>query len=131
MVWAIIVVGYLIIAYCLVILVEPKSLRRTIDFLSIGNRLYLVGFVRLILGIVLLFLAGQTKFWGYVVTIGLLSAASGLSLFFFALKRTKKLLLRLRNQSNLILRLYAIMGLALWVVLIYALLAVAPLSSPR
>lgn len=131
MVQVILVLGYLIIAYCLVIVVQPKTLRKTIDFLSIGSRLYLAGFIRLILGIVLLFLAGQTRFWGYVVTIGLLSAASGLSLFFFALKRTKKLLLRLRNQSNLILRLYAIIGLALWVVLVYALLAAVPLVCLR
>lgn len=124
MFWIVLIAAYLIIALCLTVVLAPKLLRKTIDFFSIGSRLYLVGIFRLALGVMLLVLARHTKFWGwgYVVTVGLLLSASGISLFFFALRRTKKLLTRLQQQSNLTLRLYAIIALVLWGLLIYALL---------
>lgn len=115
-------VGYLIIAYSLIILVVPKLLCRTIDFFSVGSRLYLVGLFQSVLGLTLLIVAPHSKLWGYVVIIGLILAGSGLSLFFFALKRTKKLLRRLQDQTHLILRLYIIIALAIWALLIYSLL---------
>ncbi len=122
MVGFILIIAYLKIASSSVILVAPKLLRRIIDFFSIGSRLYLAGVLRLVLGVLLLLSATQARLWGYVVTLGLVVAASGISCFFLALRRTKKLLARLRNQSNPFLRLYAIIGLLIWLVLIYAFL---------
>lgn len=127
----VVIVGILAISCCLTILIMPNILRRFIDFLSIGSRLYLAGFLRLALGVMLLILSLQAKFWGYVVTLGLLSAASGVSVFFFALRRTKKLLRRIEHQSNPILRLFAIIGLAIWGLLVYSLLPAIPLFSPH
>ncbi len=126
MIWFVLVAGFLAIALWLIILVRPRCLRKIIDFLSIGSRLYLAGVLHLVIGIMLLILAKEVRLWGYVVITGLLAAASGFSIFFFALKRTKKLLCRLQHQSSLILRLYAIIALVLWVFLVYALL---PASS--
>ena len=128
MAWIVLILGSVAIACCLAIVIAPKFGHRIIDFFSIGSRLYLAGFVRLLLGVLLLILASQARLWGYVVIIGLIAAASGLSIFFFALKRTKKLLARLGNQSNLLLRLLAIIALAIWALLIYALL---PAILPR
>ena len=124
MAWIILIAGFVIIIYCLAILVTPKLVRKVIDFFSIGSRLYLAGLVRLVLGVALLCLSSYAKFWEYVAIIGLLSAASGLSLFFFPLRRTKKLLSRLRNQPDVILRLLAIVALVIWAFLIYAILPV-------
>lgn len=121
MVWIIFIAGWLIIGYYLAILIAPRCLRKTIDFFSIGSRLYLVGFIRLILGLMLLTLSSQARLWWYIVIIGLLSAASGLYLFFCALRRTKKLLGQIKNQSNLILRIIAIIALVLWGLLLYAI----------
>lgn len=126
MVWFVVIVGILKIACCLITLVVPNFLRKAVGFFSIGNRLYLVGFLRLVLGLLLLTLAYQVRLWGYVVTIGLLASASGMSIFFLALKRTKKLLQRLVNQSNLVLRLLVILALIIWAVLLYSLLPVIP-----
>ena len=119
--WVILIIGFLIIIYCLAILAAPRTARRTIDFFFIGSRLYLAGFIRLVLGVGLLFLSSYTKLWGYVVTIGLLAAASGLSIFFFPLRRTKKVLSRIQNQSDTVLRLWTIVALAIWSFLIYAI----------
>ncbi|MBN2097403.1 MAG: hypothetical protein JW714_02860 [Candidatus Omnitrophica bacterium] len=122
MTWVIVILGYLVIALCGAILAQPQIVRRILGFFSIGSRIYLAGLIRLVLGIILLSLAAQTRLWWYVVAVGLISSAAGLSIFFFALKRSKKLLKRLQNQSNLILRLYAVLGLVIWAILIYALL---------
>ena len=122
MLWFILILGYSVIALCLAMLAAPKILRAILDFFSIGNRPYLAGLFRLALGILLLSLATQARFWGYVVTIGIISAASGMCVFFFALRRTKKLFSRARKQSSLILRLYAITGLVVWALLVYSLL---------
>lgn len=127
----VVIAGTLAISYCLVTLIVPNSLRRFIGFLCIGSRLYLAGLLRLVFGVLLLILSSQARFWGYVVTLGLVSAASGASVFFFALRRTKKLLRRLQHQSNLTLRLFAIIALTIWAVLVYSLLPAVPLFSPR
>ncbi len=127
----VVIVGTLAISYCLVTLIVPNFLRRFIGYLCIGSRLYLAGLLRLVFGVLLLTLSSQARFWGYVVTLGLVSAASGASVFFFALRRTKKLLRRMQHQSNLTLRLFAIIALTIWAVLVYSLLPVVPLFSPR
>ena len=127
----VLILGCIAIAFCLAILIAPKIARRMVDFFSIGSRLYLVAVVRLALGVMLLILASQARFWGYLVTVGLLAAASGLSVFFFALRRTKKLLSRLQNQPNFVLRLLVIIALAIWVLLIYALLPAVPAFGLR
>lgn len=124
MAWFVVIVGIVKITCCLITLIVPNFLRKTIGFFSIGSRLYLVGFLRLVLGVLLLILTYQVRLWGYVVTIGLLASASGMSIFFLALKRTKKLLQRLLNQSNLVLRLLVILALIIWAVLLYSLLPV-------
>ena len=126
MVWIILIAGFVIIAYCLGILIAPNFLRKTVDFFSIGSRLYVAGLLRLVLGVMLLILSTQARFWGYVVIVGLVFSASGLSLFFLALRRIKKILGRLQNQPNFILRLFAITGLTIWVLLIYSLLPAVP-----
>ena len=122
MVWIVLIAGLAAITCCLLILIVPRFLRRMIVFFSVGSRLYLGGFIRITLGVLLLLFASQSRLWGYVVAVGLIVAAAGLSVFFFGLRRIKQLLLRIQNQSNLVLRLYAIFGLAIWALLVYALL---------
>lgn len=127
----VLILGCIAMAFCLAILMVPKIVRQMIDFFSIGSRLYLAALLRLALGVMLLILASQTRFWGYVVTVGLLAAASGLSMLFFALRRTKKLLSRLQRQPNFVLRLLVIIALAIWALLFYALLPTVPAFGLR
>jgi len=123
MAWIIITFGGVITLYCLCALIVPNILRKTLDFLAVGSRLYSVGILRLCLGVMLLFLtAGMQVFWGYVLTSGVLFAASGLALFFFPLKRIKTLILRFKNQPHWKLRILATLTLTIWALLLYALL---------
>lgn len=126
MVWIVLSLSYLAIACCLVILVVPNWLRTIVSFISFGKRLYIAGLIRIIFGVMLLMLSSCSRFWGFVVIMGLISAAAGFSFFIIALKRTKKLLQRLQNQSDIILRLFAIAGLAIWSLLVYSLLPAIP-----
>ena len=121
MIQFIIILSFMVIALCVAALARPNIFRKMIDFYSVGSRLYLAGFVRLVLGIFILMLAAQARLWEYVAIIGLLAAASGLSIFFFPLRRTKKLLSRIQHQSKLTLRLYALIVIAIWALLVYAL----------
>jgi uncharacterized protein YjeT (DUF2065 family) len=126
---ATIIIIFAIIGYCLTVLLVPRFFRYSINFFLIGSRLYLAGLMHFILGMAILSAASGARWWGYVTTIGLLWTGSGLSLFFFALKRTKRLVQRIQNQSDLSLRIFAIFALAIWTVLVYALLpAVAAFS---
>ena len=126
MVWFIVIVGLCAMGLCLTILIRPEILRRMINFYTIGKRIYLAGFIRLLAGIIILILASNARIWIYVICVGVFAAASGLSVFFLALRRTKILLSRLQKQPNLIIRLYAIAALVIWVLLFYALLPAAP-----
>jgi len=122
MIWIGIVIGYLAIAICLAILVMPKIVHKIVGFFSIGNRIYMAGYIRIAFGILLLFLATQSKLWGYVVTMGLLSATSGACIFFFGLTRTKNLFNRFKKHPSLLIRLYSSLALVIWAILLYALL---------
>lgn len=114
MLWIIFILGFAIIGFCLAILIAPECLRRTIRFLSIGSRVYLSALLHIAAGIILLLLSAQAGVWWYAVTIGFIAIAGGFSLFFFPLKRTRELLSRLQNKSNLFLRLYALIALGVW-----------------
>ena len=131
MVWIIIVFGGVVTTYCLAALIAPNIVKKSTDFLAVGSRLYAVGVLRLCLGLMLLLLtAGMQVFWGYVLTLGVLFAASGLALFFFPLKRNKALILRFKNQPYWKLRILTALALIIWALLLYALLkkaAVLPL----
>ncbi|MFC1631768.1 hypothetical protein ACFL1I_06915 [Candidatus Omnitrophota bacterium] len=126
----VVVFGLIKIVGCLVALVKPDFLRKTIDFFLIGSRLYVVGTIRLILGGLLLILATQARWWGFVVVFGLLAAASGILFFFLALKRTKILLKRLQTQPERVLRVWVMICIAIWLILIYSLLPVTPGPAP-
>lgn len=131
MLWIVLIIAFAVIIYCLLILIAPRLLRKAFAFFSIGSRLYLISLLRITLGVLLLILSTQAKFWGYVAAIGLIAAASGVSVFFFALRRTKKFLNIIQNQSNLRLRFYAVIGLVIWTLLVYSLLPAVPLYLPR
>ncbi|MFH1046586.1 MAG: hypothetical protein V1727_06475 [Candidatus Omnitrophota bacterium] len=123
MVWLILTLGSIIVIADLAIMALPKLFRLAIDLLAIGSRLYLVGIVRIIAGIMLLILAPQARLWWYVVIFGLICTASGCSIFFLPLRRTKKLFSRLQHQSHLAIRLWTALSLLLWIFLFYALTA--------
>ena len=117
-----ITIAYLAIITCLSILIKPKVLHKLVEFFYIGNRLYVACYIRIAFGILLLFLAAQSKLWWYVVTISLLLIASGVCVFFFGLSRTKNLFTRIEKHSSLALRLYTSLAITLWAILIYSLL---------
>lgn len=125
------VTGVLVIILCLAGLLKPNLIRRMVDFFFVGSRLYLAGVIRLTLGLMLLLLASRSSCWGYLVIIGIIAAASGLSIFFFALKRSKALLKRIKNKSDFVLRIYLIIGIAIWSGLLYSLLPLVLPFSPH
>ena len=131
MVWIVLTIGSLATVAALAFLVSPKILRDIINYFSVGNRLYITGFIRAVVGIMLLILAPKARLWCYVAIIGLICTASGVSIFFFALRRSKKLLSRMSKQSDLLLRIYAFLALAMWIFLFYALTEVIPTLAPR
>ncbi|UCB57735.1 MAG: hypothetical protein JSV30_03925 [Candidatus Omnitrophota bacterium] len=120
------IIGYITIAFSLTVLIAPKFLRKVVDLFSIGSRIYAVGLLRLILGVLFLMLATQARFWGYIIALGLACSASGLFIFFIPLRRTKKFLQRLENLSNSTLRILAAIGFAIWGLLIYSILPAIP-----
>lgn len=127
----IVIVSFCLIVYQLVILFAPKTLRLTIAFFSFGSRVYLVGLVRLLFGILILTQAAQARFWAYAITVGLILAAFGLTIFFIPLKRTKKLLHRLQEQSDLKLRVLVTFGIVILALLIYAILPESAAVRPN
>ncbi len=121
MVWIVFTLGSLSVVMALLTLTFPKILGKILSFFSKGNRLYLLGILRTTLGIMLLILSPQARLWWYVIIIGFLYTASGLSFFFFALRRTKKILSRFTQRPAIQIRTYAFIALAMWVFLFYAL----------
>jgi len=123
MIWIVFTLGSFSSVIALITLIYPGILRKILGFFSKGNRLYLLGILRTGLGIMLLILSPSARLWWYVVIIGFLYTTSGLSFFFFALRRTKKILSRFSRRPTMQIRGYALLAVVMWIFLFYALSA--------
>jgi len=118
--WAVPIIGILIIIEAVAILLKPQLAYKLIDFLARGKRLYLRAPVRLILAVILLLCASQSKLPAVITILGILFLIAGIAEITISLDRQKKILAWWRRKPPAFLRIAAIIILLLGVALIYA-----------
>jgi len=114
------IIGIVFVAIAIVLLVKPDVTKRLIEFFAKGSRIYLAGLVRLALGVVFLLAARECDITWLIAAFGVLFLIAGLLIFMLGPEKTRRFLDWYHRQSLVLLRLMAVIPLALGAVIIYA-----------
>lgn len=114
------IIGIFFIAIAIVLLLKPAVMNQLMEFFKKGKRIYLAALVRLALAVVFLLGARECDITWLIVIFGILFLISGLSIFMLGPERIRRMLGWFQKQSVLLLRVMAIITLAIGAIIIYA-----------
>ena len=114
------VIGTVIVCIGLVYLVKPAVLKATMRFFSKGSRMYLAALVRFALAIVFFMGARHCGIRWIIVMFGLIFLLSGLLIFMLGLNKAKDIIRWYLEQPLVLLRIVAVIVLAVGLIIVYA-----------
>ena len=118
-----IVIQSLGIFFCIigiVYLLRPDVMKWLLEFFKKGKRMYFAGLIRFVLAVVFLLAAGDCKMPWLIIVFGVLFIIGGLLIFILGLEKLKSIIDWYQKQSVLLLRVVAVIALALGGVIIYS-----------
>jgi len=101
-------------------LLKPDIAKRIMGFLKKGKRIYFVGLLRFALAVIFLLGARECDIKWVIVVLGILFIISGLITFMLGPRRAGPILDWFQRQSNIVVRLIAVIILAVGVIVIYS-----------
>lgn len=114
------IIGIVMVGMGVMYLLKPKTLKQFVAFFEKGRRLYIAGILRIVIGVILLAAASQCRLVGVVLALGVLALIGGIVIFILGLERIKSMLNWWNKRSPLVLRLVALVALALGALLLYS-----------
>lgn len=114
------IVGIVFVFVGVVYLIKPNVMKNIMEFFKQGKRLYFAGLIRFTLAIVFLLAARECDITWVIATFGVLFIISGLLIFVLGLERLKSMIDWWQKQSFLLLRVIALITLALGAVIVYS-----------
>ena len=114
------IIGIVIVAFGIAYLLKPDIMQFLMEFFKEGKRIYFVGLIRFVLAIVFLLAARECYITPVIALFGILFLISGLLIFALGLEKVKSIINWYQEQSILVLRLLALVTLAIGVVIIYS-----------
>lgn len=113
-------IGILMIAMGAVNVLSPVMMRNMLAFWSRGKNVYAGGLLRLLLGLVFLWSAPQSKSPVIIYALGILMLLGGVFIFALRLDKIKSMLDWWNKKSDSILRLTAILILGIGALIFYS-----------
>jgi uncharacterized protein YjeT (DUF2065 family) len=101
-------------------LIRPDVSKRIVEFFKKGSRVYLVGLIRFAMAVVFLLGARDCKVKWVIAGFGILFLISGLVVFTLGPKRLMPMLDWYQRQSSIVIRVIAVIILAVAVVIIHS-----------
>jgi uncharacterized protein YjeT (DUF2065 family) len=114
-IWAI---GIVFVFVGMLYLLRPDVSKRIVEFFKEDSRIYLAGLIRLALAVVFLLSARDCKVKWVIAGFGILFLISGLVIFMLGPKRLMPVLDWYQRQSSIVIRVIAVIILAVAVVII-------------
>ena len=114
------IVGIVIIIAAIMYLLKPGVMKRLMEFFKQGKRIYFAGLIRLVLAVVFLLGARECDITWVIAAFGILFLISGLLIFILGLEKLKSIIDWYQRQSVLLLRVVAVIALAIGAVIIYS-----------
>jgi uncharacterized protein YjeT (DUF2065 family) len=113
-------IGILMVVVGVLIVVRPSTARGFINYAKVGKRVLYAAVLRIIVGVLLLASIPYVA-WPWVVgVVGGIGFASGVTIFVIGVERCHRLLDRFVMFADKIIRGYAMLAVAIGVLLIYA-----------
>jgi uncharacterized protein YjeT (DUF2065 family) len=114
------VIGIVFVFMTIVYFLKPDIMKRLMEFFKQGRRMYFAALIRFVLAIVFLLAAGQCRYFGVIFAFGVLFIISGLLIFILGPKKVKSYINWWQKQPLLLLRVMALIGLAIGALIIYS-----------
>ena len=110
-------IGVTCIAAGIIYMLRPDLPKRLMAFAAKGRRIYLAGILRFAMAVVFLIGAEKCRYKWLIVACGIGFLISGLLVFMLGPKRLNPMLAWFTKQPNLIIRIFAVIALAIGVVI--------------
>ena len=120
MIWAIRIIGIVIIIIAGKFLLHPQSARNVMGFFAEGKRVYIAGTGRFIVGVFLLIASTYCNRTAVIIVLGSLLVIAGAALFIIPIEIIHKNIERLRGKSDITLRALLLIPVIMGAVLIWA-----------
>ena len=114
------IVGLIILLLGVAILIKPLLTKKIFHFIAKGRRIYLVGILRIVLGVLFLIGALNCDIPWLIILVGILSCASGLTIFIMKFEKLKAILNWFDQKPPSFVRLMAILALLIGAMITYA-----------
>lgn len=114
-------VGMIVLTTGVLCLVHPSIIRRLIAFWIYKDRLYYMGGIRIVIGIILMLAAGSAVVPWIVYLIGVLPIAGGILIFALGLEKNKEMIAVIQSKPNKMFRALSAVPIAVGALLILAL----------
>mgnify|MGYP001052744544 CR=1 FL=1 len=113
-------VGIVVIAIGIIFLLRPKMVKQWMVFCEKGIRPYVMGTLRILVGILFLFAAPKSRVAWVIVTVSILALMGGITFFILGLERIRSTLRWWYGRSLLVLRILALLAIALGALILYS-----------
>jgi len=113
-------VGIIVAAIGVVVLLNPKTIKQWMAFCEKGVRPYVMGTLRILVGIVFLLAAPQSRVVWVIVTVGILALLGGITFFILGLERVKSMLRWWHGRSLPVLRLIGLLAIVIGLLILYS-----------
>jgi uncharacterized protein YjeT (DUF2065 family) len=120
MYWVIRAIGLVFVLVGVLYFLKPAGPKWLLGFFKKGNRLYIVGLLRLMLAVVFLLAARECKIPWVIMTFGILFIVSGLIIFVAGPKRIGPILQWFQEQSIVMFRILSVIAFAIGVIIIFS-----------
>lgn len=114
------IIGIAIVCIAIVYLLKPDVMKRLMEFFKQGKRIYFAGLIRFALAIVFLLSARECKRFWVIFAFGILFIIGGLLIFILGPEKIRVMINWYQKQSALLLRVIAVIALAIGAVIIYS-----------
>jgi len=114
------IIGIVFVFMTIVYFLKPDIMKRLMEFSKQGRRMYLAAVIRLVLAIVFLLAARQCRQFWVIFVFGVLFIISGLLIFILGSEKVKSYINWWQKQPVMLLRVMALVGLALGAIIIYS-----------
>jgi hypothetical protein len=114
------IVGLIILLFGAAILIKPLFTKKLFHFIAKGKRIYLVGILRIILGVLFLIGALSCDYYGIIIFFGILFCVSGLTIFIMKFERLKAIMNWFDQKPVSFMRLMAILAMLIGAIITYA-----------
>jgi uncharacterized protein YjeT (DUF2065 family) len=114
------ITGIIIVFIGIVYLLKPDILRKLMEFIKKGKRIYFAGVLRFVLAIIFLLGASGCDHAWIIAAFGILFLISGLLIFILGPEKIRQILDWYQDQTVILFRIIALIVLACGAVIVYS-----------